>query len=188
MLLDNGADLRRVDANGNTPLHLLLPLSETLRDGLLPTLKTNTHFRAAVRIKNKAGTSPMLLALEQYFAKPTATASRLVNAFLEVGAELPTSDELGEGTLLHKLAALNPDASLPPGFTHLPAGWPDPGREAAQFAARVSTNLLARVTKVDPRDAQQQTPFARGGAFAERHLRGSPAGARCQCQRARCGG
>ncbi len=159
VLLDNGADLRRTDAEGNTPLHLLLALNEIRRDTLLLTLKTNTHFRAALRIKNKAGDSPMQLALGQLFARPSAAAGQLVNTLLAPGAELPTPEELGGSDFLHKLAAINPDASFPPGFPSLPAGWPDPDRAAAQFATRVFTNLLARVTKVDTRDAQQQTPL-----------------------------
>lgn len=167
LLLSNGADLRRADTNGNTPLHLLPTMDPALRDLVLPVLQTNGHFRAALRMKNKTGASPMLAAFDQLIAQPAAPVARLIGSFLDAGAELPAPDEGREGTLLHKLAALGVPSG-PAGVLAAPAfvqaqfamaGLVQPDAETGALLARVATNLLTRTTKVDARDAQQQTPL-----------------------------
>lgn len=152
LLLDNGADLRRADTNGATPLHLLPAMDEALRELVLPVLKTNAHFLATLRLKNKAGTTPVLAAFEQLRVKPVSPVARMLGAFLDAGAELPAATEGGDTTLLHELAGISVV-----GHPFFGPSQPDP--EGTALIARLATNTINRAASLDMRNAKQETPL-----------------------------
>lgn len=152
LLLDNGADLRRADTNGATPLHLLPAVDEALRELVLPTLKTNRHFAAALNLKNKAGQTPVLLAFEQLRAKPISPVAKLLTTLLDSGGELPPITEQGGTTLLHELAGIGV-------VGHPFFGANQPDAAATDAITRLASNVVAKAVNVDVRNAKQETPL-----------------------------
>lgn len=144
LLLDNGADLRRTDTNGATALHLLPAMNDTLRDLVLPALKTNRHFAAALRVKNKAGQTPVLLAFEQLRARPVAPVVKLLTTFLSSGGELPPVTERGGTSLLHELAGIGANQA---------------DAATIAFLAPLSAAAVAKAGEVDVRNAKGETPL-----------------------------
>ncbi|MEQ2008680.1 MAG: ankyrin repeat domain-containing protein [Limisphaerales bacterium] len=152
LLLDNGADLRRADTNGATPLHLLPAMDESLRDLVLPALKTNRHFAAALRLKNKAGQTPVLLAFGQVRTNPVPSSVKMLATLLDNGGEMPSVTEQGSTSLLHELAGIGVI-----GHPFYGAGQPD--AEGTAMIARMTSNVVARAAGVDVRNAKGETPL-----------------------------
>ncbi|PAW90284.1 MAG: hypothetical protein B9S33_02005 [Pedosphaera sp. Tous-C6FEB] len=142
LLLDNGADFRRTDTNGDTPLHLLPAMDDTLRELVLPALKTNHHFAAALRVKNKGGQTPLLLALEQLRARPVAPVAKLFKTFYDSGGGLSPDTVPGGTTLLHELAGLAASRA---------------DEATLAVLGSLTTNALAKAPKVDARNARGET-------------------------------
>lgn len=152
LLLDNGADLRRTDTNGATPLHLLPAMDVHLRDLVLPMLKTNRHFAAALKMKNKAGQTPALLTIEELRKQPITPIARLLATLLDSGGELPPTNDLGGTTLLHELAGIGV-------IGHPFFGASQTDAESTTMVARLASNVVKRAASVDVRNAKGETPL-----------------------------
>mgnify|MGYP001565489797 CR=1 FL=1 len=153
LLLDNGADLRHADTNGATALHLLPAMDEALRDLVLPVLKTNRHFVAALRLRNKAGKTPVLMAFEQLRTNPVTHAIRTVTLLLEAGGELPAAAEKAGTTALHELAAI-PSVGNNAQFARI---FPDAAGTAA--LRRMVETMMEQARDLNVRDANGDTPL-----------------------------
>lgn len=152
LLLRAGADLRRANTNGSTALHLLPALEEGLGEMLLPVLKTNRHFAAALRLKDKGGRTPVLLLFEQLRAKPVTPVARLLAAVLDAGGEVPPTDGHASTTVLHELAAIT--AVHPPSFSNR-----DPDATASEALAKLAARAVAKAANLEVRNAQGETPL-----------------------------
>ncbi len=152
LLLDNGADLRRADTHGATPLHLLPAMDEALRELVLPVLKTSRHFAAAVNLKNKAGQTPVLLAFEQLRAKPVSPVAKVLTTLLDSGGELPPITEQAGTTLLHELAGIGV-------VGHPFFGASQPDATATEAVTRLASKVVAKAANLDVRNAKGETPL-----------------------------
>lgn len=152
LLLDNGADLRRADTNGATPLHLLTAMDGSLRDLVLPVLRTNRHFSAALRARDKAGQMPVTQAFEQFRAKPVTPTAQLLTQLIDAGGQLTVDNKRAEATLLHDLAGI-----AVVGDPFFGPSRPDVAMTAA--LQRLASNVVARAANVDARNAAGETPL-----------------------------
>jgi len=152
LLLDNGADLRRADTNGATPLHLLTTMDGALRDLVLPVLRTNRHFSAALRARDKAGQMPVTQAFEQFRAKPVTPTAQLLTQLIDAGGQLIVDNKRDEATLLHDLAGI-----AVVGDPFFGPSRPDVAMTAA--LQRLASNVVSRAANVDARNAAGETPL-----------------------------
>lgn len=159
LLLDNGADLRRGDTNGATALHLLPAMDDALRGLVLPVLKTNRHFAAALRLKDKSGRTPILAGFEELRAKPFPSVAKMLATLLASGGELPPVTDHGSTTVLHELAGV--DTVRDPFF-----GANQPDTNATATIVNLAAQAVAQAARVDVRNVQGETPLH----IATRHL------------------
>lgn len=168
-VIANGADVRRADTKGRTPLHTMLVERPVESVHFAAMLLTNKHGAALVRTADRSNSLPAHLAFAQLASAASAENTRLAIRLAQPVASKAGADAHGRG-LLHFAAAV-PHLWPPPGANSL-SSRPTffrglPGDLATEWRELLA-KLAANKQQVRQADAAGDTPLH----IAARHNHG----------------
>lgn len=161
-VIANGADVRKVDKQGRTPLHTLLAERPAESVYFAPLLLTNKHGAALVRTPDKSNTLPAHLAFAHLAGTASVEPTRLAIRLARPVVGRAGADAQGRN-LLHLAAAL-PHLWPPAGRQFdvvRPSGFPPGGLpgDLAKEWRELLENLAASKSQVRQADAAGDTPL-----------------------------
>lgn len=161
-VIANGADVRKVDQQGRTPLHTLLAERPAESVYFAPLLLTNKHGAALVRTADKSNSLPAHLAFARLAGAASVEPTRLA---IQLARPVVASARAGaQGLNLLHLAAASPHLWLPVGrqsYGPTPSGFPPGGLPAdlAKEWRELLVRLAANQAQVQQADAVGDTPL-----------------------------